>query len=33
MFDGMEKMKAAGDALRDKFAGAAAQSPFFKPRK
>jgi len=33
VFDGMEKMKAAGETLRDKFASAAAQSPFFKPRK
>jgi len=33
MFEGMEKMKAAGDTLRDKFTSAAAQSPFFKPRK
>jgi len=33
MFDGMEKMKVAGDAMRDKIATAATKSPFFKPKK
>ncbi len=33
MFDNMDKMKAAGDAMRDKLAEAAAKSPFFKPKK
>ncbi len=32
VFEGMEKMKAAGDSMREKFA-AASQSSFFKPRK
>jgi len=33
MFDRMDKMKMAGDAMRDKFTTAVAQSPFFKPKK
>ena len=33
MFDNMEKMKAAGDAMRDKMADYAAKSPFFKPKQ
>ena len=33
MFDGINKMKAASESMREKFAAAATQSPFFKPRK
>jgi len=33
VFDNMEKMKVAGEAMRDKLAAAAANSPFFKPKK
>jgi len=33
VFDNMDKMKAAGEVMRDKLADAAARSPFFKPGK
>jgi ubiquinone biosynthesis protein UbiJ len=33
VFDNMDKMKAAGEVMRDKLADAAAKSPFFKPKK
>lgn len=33
MFDHVKKMKAVSEAMRDKIATAATQSPFFKPRK
>jgi ubiquinone biosynthesis accessory factor UbiJ len=33
VFDNMDKMKSAGEAVRDKFAEAAAKSPFFRPGK
>lgn len=33
VFDGFNKMKVAGETMRDKIAVAASSSPFFKPKK